>query len=130
MPHVLADSSVLIEFFRPGGREDVREEVGLLLDRGRLATCGIMVLELLQGVRPEEKGPLGDLLSEAHYLDLTRPDFESAGEACNTLRRKGHKVPITDALIACLCIRLKMPLYTLDTHFNQFGGLTLHRPAR
>lgn len=127
MPNVLADSSVLIEFFRPNGREDVREEVSLLLDRGHLALCGIVVSELLQGVRSEEKGPLKDLLDEAHYLELSRFDFEAAGEACNTLRKKGQKIPITDALIAALCIRLKMPLYTLDSHFDHFRGLTLHK---
>jgi|SRR5579859_7641710 len=128
MPDVLADSSILVEFFRPGGREDVREEVGLLLERDRLAICGIVVSELLQGVRQEEKGALHDLLGEAHYLELSRLDFELAGDSCNTLRRKGHKVPITDALIASICIRSKMPLYTLDSHFHQFSGLVLHKP--
>jgi predicted nucleic acid-binding protein len=127
MPNVLADSSVLIEFFRPNGREDVREEIGLLLDSGTLAVCGVIVSELLQGVRPEEKGPLKDLLDEAHYLELTRPDFEWAGETSNSLRRKGQKIPVTDALIASLCIRSKMPLYTLDSHFDHFRGLTLHK---
>jgi predicted nucleic acid-binding protein len=126
MPSVLADSSVLIEFFRPGGRKEVHEEVGLLLDKGHLAVCGIIISELLQGVRSEERGPLQDLLQEAEYLELSRMDFESAGEACNLLRRKGQKIPITDALIASLCIRLKTPLYTLDSHFNQFSGLILH----
>jgi predicted nucleic acid-binding protein len=127
MADVLADSSVLIEFFRPNGNEDVRGEVSLLLDGGHLAVCGIVVSELLQGVRSDEKGPLKDLLDEAHYLEFSRFDFESAGEACNSLRRKGQKIPITDALIASLCIRLKMPLYTLDSHFNHFRGLTLHK---
>ncbi len=128
MPSVPVDSSVLIEFFRPGGREDIREEVGTLLESGRLAVCGIIVSELLQGVRAGEKSPLQDLLEEVQYLELTRPDFEAAGETCNALRRKGHKVPVTDALIASLCARLKMPLFTLDSHFHQFQELTLHRP--
>jgi len=129
MPNILADSSVLIEFFRPGGREDIREEVGALLESGRLAVCGVVVSELLQGVRAGEKAPLQDLLEEAHYLELARSDFEAAGEACNALRRKGHKVPVTDALIASLCVRLKTPLFTLDSHFQQFQGLSLHRPS-
>ncbi len=128
MASILADSSVLIEFFRPGGREDVREEVGLLLGAGRLAVCGIIVSELLQGVRPSEKETLQDFLGEAQYLELTRPDFEAAGDTCNALRRKGHKMPITDALIASLCVRIRMPIFTLDSHFQQFQGLTLHRP--
>lgn len=129
MPSVLADSSVLIEFFRPGGREDIREEVSRLLDDDRLAVCGIIVSELLQGVRSEEKGPLQDLLAEAQYLEFSRADFETAGLVCNALRRKGHKVPVTDALIASLCVRLMMPLYTLDSHFRQFQGLTRHQPS-
>src|SRR5208283_359282 len=102
MPSIFADSSVLIEFFRPGGREDIREEIGSLLESGRLAICGVVISELLQGVRAAEKSPLQDLLKEVQYLELTRPDFEAAGETCNALRRKGHKVPVTDALIATL----------------------------
>jgi predicted nucleic acid-binding protein len=47
----------------------------------------------------------------AFTLELTRQDFEKAGELGNQLRRKGHKVPVTDALIASLCLRLKIPLY-------------------
>jgi predicted nucleic acid-binding protein len=127
MPNVLADSSVVIEFFRPGGREDVREAVGLLLDRGNLATCGIIVSELLQGVRSEEREPLEAFLREARYIELARVDFDLAGETCNLLRKKGHKVPITDALIASVCIRSKIQLFTLDAHFNQFGELKLYK---
>jgi predicted nucleic acid-binding protein len=126
MPSVLADSSVIIEFFRPGGNLNTRREVGLLLDMGRLAVCGIVVSELLQGVRPDEKEPLQHLLQEASYLELTRQDFERAGELGNQLRRKGHKVPITDALIASLCLRMKIPLYTLDSHFSHISGLVMH----
>jgi predicted nucleic acid-binding protein len=127
MPNVLADSSVIIEFFRPGGLKEVHDQIGLLLDKGELAVCGIVVSELLQGVRQEEKESLRDFLQEARYLELSRVDFEAAGEACNHLRKKGQKVPITDGLIASLCLRLKMPLYTLDSHFEQIHGLMLHK---
>jgi predicted nucleic acid-binding protein len=127
MANILADTSVLVEFFRPDGRKEVREEVGDLLERGDLALCGVVISELLQGVRPDEKGPLMELLRETHYLELARVDYEMAGELCNGLRRKGHKVPITDALIASVCIRLKIRIFTLDSHFNQFHGLEFHR---
>jgi hypothetical protein len=126
MQNVLADSSVLIEFFRPGGRENIRDEIGLLLEENRLAICGVIVSELLQGVRADDKGPLQELFQEAHYLELNRLDFEAAGLTCNALRRKGHKVPVTDALIASLAIRLKTPLFALDSHFDNFAGLTRH----
>lgn len=127
MAKVLADTSVIIEFFRPGGREEVRQELGRLLDEGRLAVCGMVVAELLQGVRIQEKEPLQALLEETEYLELQRHDFEAAGNTCNRLRKKGFKMAISDALIASLCQRLNLPLFTLDSDYGHIENLRLHQ---
>ena len=121
MPAVLADTSAIIEFFRPGGQEQMRQEVSRLLDSGDLAVCGIVVAELLQGVREEERQPLLDLLKEAQTWELKLEDHERAGELGNTLRRKGLKIPLSDLIIAALALRLKAPVLTLDV--KDFGAV-------
>lgn len=126
MAAVLADTSAIIEFFQPGGREDIRQEVGRLLDAGQLAICGIVVAELLQGVRENERQPLLALIEEAQVWDLKLEDYEKAGELGNGLRRKGLKVPISDLIIAALALRMKAPVLTLDLKdFGAIPGLVL-----
>lgn len=126
MPTTLADTSAIIEFFRPGGREDIVREVARLLDSGQLAVCGIVVAELLQGVREAERAPLLDLLAEVQVWEFKLEDYSLAGELGNALRRKGHKVPLTDLLIAALALRMKAPLLTLDRKdFGVVPGLKL-----
>lgn len=126
MPAILADTSAIIEFFRPGGREDVRQEVSRLLDAGQLAVCGIVVAELLQGVREIERAPLVDFLQEAQVWDLLLEDYTRAGELGNSLRRKGLKLPLSDLIIGALALRMKVQVLTLDLKdFHAIPGLKL-----
>ena len=126
MPAVLADTSAIIEFFRPGGREDIRQEVARLLDAGQLAICGVVVAELLLGVRDHERQPLLDLVNEALLWELTQADYVQAGELGNALRRKGYKVPLTDLIIAALAVRMKAQVLTLDIRdFGVIPGVKL-----
>ncbi|HTA17168.1 MAG TPA: PIN domain-containing protein [bacterium] len=126
MPAVLADTSAIIEFFRPGGREETRQEVARLLDAGQIAVCGIVIAELLQGVREDEREPLVDFLAEAQTWELRTEDYTRAGELGNGLRRKGHKIPLSDLIIAALALRMKAQVLTLDLKdFGQIPGLKL-----
>jgi predicted nucleic acid-binding protein len=126
VPAILADTSAIIEFFRPGGREDVRREVSRLLDAGQLAVCGIVVAELLQGVREDEKGPLMDFLGEVQIWEIRLEDYSRAGELGNGLRRKGLKVPLSDLIIGALALRMKSLVLTLDLKdFRAIPGLKL-----
>jgi predicted nucleic acid-binding protein len=123
---VLADTSAIIDFFRPNGRDDVRQEIGRLLDVGHLAVCGIVVAELLQGVREEERQPLLELINECQVLEITMEDYCQAGELSNSLRRKGYKIPMTDMIIASVALRTKSMVLTLDKKdFGSIPGLKL-----
>jgi predicted nucleic acid-binding protein len=126
VPAILADTSAIIEFFRPGGREDVRQEVSRLLDAGQLALCGVVVAELLQGVRVEERGPLMDFLGEVQIWEIRLEDYTRAGELGNGLRRKGLKIPLSDLIIGALALRMKSQVLTLDLKdFQAIPGLKL-----
>ena len=118
----MVDTSAWIEFFRKGeGR--VCRYLDSLLDEDRVALCGIIEMELLWGVRPKERARLKTLIQALHYIEILREDYIKSGETLCRLREKGITIPSTDALVARVCIRLKLPLLSLDRHFKYIGGL-------
>jgi predicted nucleic acid-binding protein len=125
---VLADTSVLVEYFRATGDPKIQDSVETLLEKGNLVVCGMTIAELFQGLRSEEQEPVNSLLKEAHYVDSSRHDFEASGHLGNSLIKKGSRIPLADCLIAALCLRLKMELFSLDKHFSLIPGLKLFRP--
>lgn len=122
MPDVMVDSSAWIEFFRLG-KGPTSDAVASLLSGGTAAICGVVEMELLQGVRAEERATLAELLEALPYAELEREDFVAAGELLGSLRRAGKLIPATDALIGACCLRRSMALLTLDRHFDAIPDL-------
>lgn len=122
MSKVLIDSSVWINYFRPG-KSIVAAAVNILLDEDRVALCGMVELEILQGLRGKEHDLVRDLFKALHYIETYREDFILAGTTLNQLRQKGITIPASDCLIAAQCLRLHYSLYTLDNDFKQIHSL-------
>lgn len=118
MSKVLIDSSVWINYFRPG-KSVVAADVNVLLDEGRAILCGMVELEILQGLRGKDHDLVQDLFKALHYIETSREDFVFAGTMLNQLRQKGVTIPASDCLIAAQCIRSHCLLYTLDKDFKQ-----------
>lgn len=117
MADVLVDSSAWIDYFR-SGTSTVSALVDQLLLENRAALCGIVEMELLQGMRPHEREELEDLLQALTYLETERGDFIATGHRMAELRRQGITIPNTDCLIGMLCLRHGLQLLTLDAHFD------------
>lgn len=122
MAKVLIDSSVWIDYFRRA-KSSVAEHVNLLLDKDQVALCGMVELEILQGLRDKEHAVVRELFSALHFIEATREDFVVAGLTLNQLRSKGITIPSSDCLIAAQCIRNKLQLYTLDNDFKHIPRL-------
>ena len=122
MSKVLIDSSVWINYFRPG-KSLVAADVNLLLDEDKVFLCGMVELEILQGLRGKEHHLVEDLFKALHYIETTREDFISAGIMLNQLRKTGITIPTSDCLIASLCIRSDCALFTLDKDFKHVSLL-------
>jgi len=122
MADVLVDTSAWIEYFQHG-EGAMGDCVSRLLDEERVVLCGMVELELLQGVRPHERRVLADLLQALPYLETERRDFIAAGERLAELRRKGVTIPASDGLIAMLSVRHRLQLLALDNHFDHFSEL-------
>jgi predicted nucleic acid-binding protein len=124
---VLVDTSAWIAYFR-------REEpcFGLvleLLDDDRICCVGLILAELLQGVRSENEA--AHLLGFPHLFDFLPESMEnwvSAGSFANRLRKKGRTVGLADCYIAAVAQANGLSVLTLDNHFTVLrdeGGVNL-----
>lgn len=128
MASVLVDTSVWVDYLRQG-QSLASMELDLLLEEGRAVLCGMVELELLQGVRPHDKNSLEELLSALPYAETGREDFQEAGDILGSLRAKGIQIPATDGLIAAVCIRQNLTILTGDKHFDHVPNLKKHKPS-
>ena len=122
---VLVDTSVLISFFRGGHyANDVTE----LLKNDRLVTSGLIIAELLQGVKDaEEQKSLSELLGAVNPLELSTPVWIKAGILASSLRKKGVNLPLTDIAIATLAQEHSLEILTADKHFELIPGVKFYK---
>ena len=122
MDDVLVDTSVWVDFFRnsEGVAGDLVDE---LIAEDRILLCGIVEMEIFQGIREKELSYVQSLFEPIRYVETTRDDFICAGKRWDGLRKKGVTIPPTDSLIAEICIRRNLPLLSLDVHFDYFQEL-------
>ncbi len=117
MADVLVDTSVWIDFFRHkrGRRGDMLDR---LLAEDRVLLCGVVEMEIFQGLREKELGEVRSVFELISYVETTRKDFIAAGELWKNLRKTGTTIPSTDCLIARLCLKHDVRLFSLDAHFD------------
>lgn len=121
-PMVMVDSSVRVEYFRRG-RGTASDAVDELLEENRVLLCGMVELEIIQGLRPEQRGRIPELFAALAYLETERMDYVAAGERSGELRRRGITIPNADCFIGVLCIRHGLPLLTLDSYFDHLPDI-------
>lgn len=122
---VLVDSSAWVEFLRKGGDVPTGRRVADLLDSDQAALSGTIEMEILQGLRDRDARRVQTLLSVVHFVDTLRSDYQAAGARLRELRATGVTVPASDALIASVAVRTRLPLLTVDQHFRHFTALRL-----
>jgi len=124
---VLADTNVWIAYFR-GERAKAQEQpaaevLDRLIGEDRVVLCGVVEMELYQGLRENERSTLEAQFSALAFLETSREDFRRAGHLLGDLRRQGITIPSPDALIAALCLRHDLTLLENDGHFEHISGL-------
>ena len=118
----LIDTSAWIEFFR--GREPLASKVDELLARDLAATCGIVELELVAGLRKGEEDYVLEQLGAVTRLLTLEDDYLQTGFKLKTLRARGITVPATDALIHQVATRHGSKVLAKDNHFAHFDPQT------
>lgn len=126
---ILVDTSIWVELLTRKPRHTIRER-----DLLRFATCGPVVQEVLQGLRPD---PQSDafraaflaipLLSDPMPLDL----FVSAAEIYRQGRQRGLTIRSSvDCLIAAVAIDNRAPVWHRDRDFDAIARYTGLEVAR
>ena len=118
----LLDSSTLIEYYRPRGRDDVQSAVAEAIEADRGAINGVVQTEILAFVRG--KGAFRELAEDfraLHWIDLDRAVFDRAAALGADLRRHGVTVLATDLIIAASAVQNGATLLHLDAHFDSIA---------
>ena len=124
---LVIDTSVLIDFRRD--HAGARSFVTALLDKNVMVVHPVAAAELLEGVRDRaDQQKSLEFLVMFKRLAVKTADFEMCLSLMSQVRLS-HGVGWADCLIAATCIRLGLPLVTLnDKHFRAIRGLRVVRP--
>jgi len=102
---VIVDTSVFIEFLK--GSELYGSAITLLLEKNRVISTGIIIAELLQGLKHlREEKYLADLITAVNIFEITTDLWIEAGNLSLSLRRKGINLPLTNVAIALLPLNI------------------------
>jgi len=116
---VIIDTSAWVEAFR-GSDAVIKGDVDRLLEEDHAVLCGIVEMELFQGLKEKERERILPLLRILRYIETEREDWILAGQEYAILRTRGVTLPSSDVLLAAICIRRDLPLLTTDGHFDYF----------
>jgi len=120
---ILPDTCAWIDFFR-GSPSRMTRQVEAALLQGEVVTCGVVVFELLQGIKnPQEEALVLNAFKAIPQLEMTGALWIKAGQLSSQLRRKGHTLPLSDIIIAILALEHSCSLLTLDRHFDSIPSL-------
>lgn len=118
---VVVDTSVWIDFLRSPAKGSGRLEE-LIRDQNRAAICGIILQEILQGIREQKSYEITrQRLLFLPFLETSREIHLLAASIYRDLRKRGATVPSADATIAAVAIFHGFPLFTRDAHFAEIA---------
>lgn len=126
---VLVDTCVWIDFLRGS---DTPHRVGLrqLLEAHRVLLCGVILAELIQGLRRRTQADvLHHALGGLPYLEMTKQVWTRAGQLGARLSGSGLPVPLSDLTIAALTVETEVALYSFDPHFDRLPELVRYGRA-
>lgn len=91
---------------------------------GEVCTCGIIIQEVLQGVRDVRmRERLRSQMWSLPYLEANRGSYLAAAHLFARCRREGIAVHTGDALIMALAIQYRVVLFTLDEDFLRVASI-------
>jgi predicted nucleic acid-binding protein len=124
---ILVDTSVWVDALRGRDATTVAAVRELLLE-DRVVTCDVVVAELRAGLRRSERVRVLGLFGGLPRLAVDSRDWLEAGDLGAQLRAGGVTLPLTDLLIARVCLRHGHALFTSDEHFKRIPGLAFFAP--
>lgn len=127
---MLVDTSVWIDHFNGHDSSEATRLRKAIADNEPIALCGIVLTEILLGLRSDaEVKRIADLLDAFEVAPpLDQDDYRKAAAIYRRCRGEGHTIRSTiDCLIAQLCIRHGLTLLTKD---RDFQAIAVNHPLR
>jgi predicted nucleic acid-binding protein len=122
---ILPDTCAWIDFFK-GNQTSLAESLAQALVQREVMVCGVVLCELLQGVKkPGEELLVLNALQALPHLEMTRELWISAGQLSASQRKSGHTLPLSDIILATLALNFNCAVLTVDRHFAAITGLEL-----
>ncbi|MBL9153401.1 MAG: PIN domain-containing protein [Verrucomicrobiales bacterium] len=127
-PPILVDSSIYIGLLRAG--RDPVAALGNKYPTIDLATCGIVRLEVLRGIRiPKVVERMGAFFDVLQNVPTDNRLWDEAVAVARNTQAAGYTIPGTDALIAAAAFRIGAAVFSFDRHFTLVPGLTVIQDA-
>ncbi|HPA48451.1 MAG TPA: PIN domain nuclease [bacterium] len=122
---ILVDTSVWIDYFAGRDTPYAREIERLVNDREDVCICGIVLTEILRGIRKEkEYQRTRSVLLDLIFLPMTQETFYMAADIYRTCRSRGITIRnATDCMIAAACLQHGARLLHNDRDFDSIGSL-------
>jgi predicted nucleic acid-binding protein len=118
---VLVDSCAWIDFLRYQEGE-LGNQVAVLIENKQATLTGVIIAELLQGVKTEkQQQQINFLINSVTSFPTQEIDWINAGLLLQKLRSQGITLPLTDALIAVIAQRYQIKVLTIDKHFHHLA---------
>jgi predicted nucleic acid-binding protein len=126
---VLVDTSIWIDFFQRPASPYIEKLESLIRDNNRAVICGIILQEILQGIKDDRSYTLAkERLSVFPFINTSKETYIYASSLYRTIyrtmRKKGITIPPADATIAAIAVSNGIPLFTNDEHFKIITGLS------
>jgi len=120
---ILPDTCAWIDFFR-GRQTPLAQALEQALVSSEVQTCGIVLFELLQGIKsPREEEQVQNALLALPQLEMSRNLWMKAGKLASLLRTNGQALPLSDIIIAAIALEHDCAVLTIDRHFEVVPGL-------
>ena len=115
---ILFDTCTWIDFLR--NKEGlIGDFLASAIEKDQAVLCGVIITELLQGAKGrKEQQQLNFIFENIESLRIEESNWLDAGETLQSLRTKGITLPLTDALIASVSKKHKVPIFTMDKYFQ------------
>lgn len=125
---LLPDTCVWIDFLR-NRDTTLTQQLEQALLQGEVYTCGVVLYELLQGIRtPGEEQQVRLAFDALVMCEAMAKTWVAAAGISSDLRSRGITLPMSDIIIAAVALEHGLTVMTVDQHFQQIPGLSLLMP--
>ncbi len=123
---VMADTCIWIAAEKEAGMAALLKD---LTTRDRLVMCGLVYAEILRGLQDAAvlERRIKQLLA-LQWVETPHEVWRKTAEIAQAQDRLGRPVPLTDVLVAALCVENDLELWTTDCHFDRFTALRRFMP--